>query len=110
MSVQSRLRNKNENQKLVREKILAPLYAVQQLGTHEDNDDTENLEHQPAIAGYAGIILQQLPLCTSDIRLDIERIGINSLYGLSLLCNHICELGEYLTELGNGRLDRLDGG
>ena len=75
--------------------------------TYEDYENSEDLEHEPPVARYARIVLQQLPLRTTDIRSDVDRVCVYTLHGLPLLRHHLCKLCEDLPEFCDSRLDRL---
>ena len=77
--------------------------------THENDEDAEHFKHEPAVAGYARVVLQQLPLRAGDVRLDVERVRVDALHRLALLGDHVCELREYLAELSDGGLDGFYG-
>jgi hypothetical protein len=92
--------------------------------THEDDEDTKYLEHEPSIRCHAGIVFEQFSLCARYIsapsavsgyvqkrissRSDIRRIGVYTLNRLPLLRHHISQLREDGPQLGDRRLDRLD--
>lgn len=69
--------------------------------THEDYQDAKYLQHQPPVARNASIILEQLPLCASDVGRNVQRVGVDPLDSFSLFGDHICELREYLAQLSN---------
>ena len=77
--------------------------------THENNQHAEYLQHKPSVARNTGVVFEQLPLRSTDVRRNIDGVRINALYGFSLLGNHLSELGKNLAELRNRRLDGLNG-
>ncbi len=77
--------------------------------TYEDYEHAEHLQHEPAVARNAGVVLQQFSLRAADVRCNVDGIGVDALHGFPLLRDHLRELCEDLTELRNGRLDRFDG-
>jgi hypothetical protein len=78
------------------------------LSTYKDDDDAENLEHEPAIATNARIVLEQLALGPANVCRNVMHVGVDALHRLALLGDHARELREDLAEFGNRRLDRLD--
>lgn len=51
---------------------------------------------------------RDVPLRSHDVVVNILRIGVDASDHLALRRHHLCELGEDLSQLGDGRLDRLD--
>ena len=73
--------------------------------THENNQHTKNLEHQPPITRYTGVVFKQFPLSSTDIGRDIYCVSIDPLYCFTLFCNHMRQLSEYLAQFRYCRLD-----
>lgn len=78
--------------------------------THEYDENAEDLQHKPTVAGDAGVIFQQLPLCARYIRRNVLCVCVDALDRLPLLGYHLRKLCEDLTQFGDSRLDRLDSG
>ena len=70
--------------------------------TYEDNEHAKHLQHKPAVARDAGVVLEQFSLRAADIRRNVDGIRVDALHGFSLLGNHLCELCEDLAELCDG--------
>lgn len=78
--------------------------------THENNENTKDLEHEPPVTRNVRVILEQFTLRAPDVGCNVKCIGINPLNRLTLFCYHVCELVENLTQFRNCGLNRLDGG
>lgn len=74
----------------------------------EDDQDAENLEHEPAVIRNAGIVLEQFSTRALDIIGYMHHIVVDPLHHFALLSHHVCELTEDLAQLGDRRLNRLD--
>ena len=74
----------------------------------EDDQDAENLEHEPAVIRNAGIVLEQFSTRALDIIGYMHHIVVDPLYHFALLGYHVRELTEDLAQLRDRRLDRLD--
>ena len=73
--------------------------------THENYQHSEDLEHEPPVTGDARVVLQQLPLCATDVGSDVDRVCVYPLDGFPLLRHHLRKLREDLTEFCYGRFD-----
>jgi hypothetical protein len=79
------------------------------VGTHENDENAEDLEHKPPVARNARVVLEQFTLRAADVGGDVECVSVDPLDRLALLCNHVCELIEDLAKVRDRSLNRLDG-
>ena len=75
---------------------------------HKHDKHAEDLEHEPAVARDARVVLEEFALRATDVGGNVDRVRVDALHRLALLCDHVRELLEDLPQLGDGRLDGLD--
>ena len=78
--------------------------------THKNDQNAENLEHQPSVIRYSAPVLEEFVMSHSNVVCNVLGIGVDTLNPLSLLGNHMCQLCEDLAQLGDSRLNRLNSG
>ena len=62
----------------------------------KDDQDAENLEHEPAVIRNAGIVLEQFSTRALDIIGYMHHIVVDPLHHFALLSYHVRELTEDL--------------
>ena len=67
--------------------------------TYENYQNAEDLEHEPPVAGYARVVLQQFPLSAAHVGRNVNSVGVDTLNGFSLFRYHLRKLCEDLSKL-----------
>lgn len=83
--------------------------TLDKCATHENNQYSEDLQHQPTVTRDARVVLEQFSLRAADVRCDVDGVRVDALNGFPLLRHHLGQLSEYLTEFGDSRFNGLDG-